>query len=468
MSKIVITRNDVLWGYIAQGCNIGANILVLPAIFRFLPTETLGVWYIFVNLGMFSTLIGVVFQNAFARNLSYAFGGATSLLKDGIDKSASVLDTPNYPLIKSLIKSMNKFYSYVSVGMAILLLSFGIVYIYYLTRSFSNQMPIIIAWALYALSVVGGFYCIIFTSLLSGRGYVREHNQLLISNRMVYMLLAYIFLLKGYGLMGIVYANCISVFVNYFFGQYLAYKDGLTEILNKTPLSSISTMRVVWHNTYRQGIASLAMYISTKGSLFYASLFISLDLVAQYGISLQVINVLTTISLLYYGSYTPYIAQGFVEQDYTNIRRIYSKSLVLMLVIYLLGSASTLVFGDWGLNLIGSGTTLLSTLPLFMLFVVYLLDSNQSIALGLISSGNKVPYLKSSLISALAIFILMPIFAKVFGWGIYGVILSIGLVQLCYQNWRWIVEVSSFLGINYWHQIKLGFSYWCKKDRIEV
>ena len=103
MSKIVITRKDVIWGYVAQACNIGANILVLPAIFKFLPSSTLGVWYVFVNLGMFSTLIGIVFQNSFSRNIAYAFGGATSLLEDGVDEEAQVLTDANYPFILSLI-----------------------------------------------------------------------------------------------------------------------------------------------------------------------------------------------------------------------------------------------------------------------------------------------------------------------------------------------------------------------------
>lgn len=468
MSKIVITRNDVIWGYIAQAFNIGANILVLPAVFRFLPSDTLGMWYIFVNLGMFSTLIGVVFQNAFARNLSYAFGGATSLLKDGIDADSAVMDTPNFSLIRSLISSMRKFYAYFSIGMALLLLSVGVVYVYFLTRGFANQHYFIGAWVLYSLSVVGGFYCIIFTSILSGRGYIKEHNQLLISNRFVYMLLAYILLFKGYGLMGLVFANCISVFLNYFFGRYLAFKDELTTQIKQVSFSPISAMRVIWHNTYRQGIASLAMYLSTKGSLFYASIFLPLDVIAKYGLSLQVINVLTTISLLYYGSYGPYIAQGFIVKDYTDIRRIYTKSLVLMLFVYISGAIFILFCGDWGLQLIGSGTTLLGFYPLLLLFIVYLLDSNQAIAIGLISSGNKVPYLNAAVISAIAIFILMPILTKLLGWGIYGVILSIGLVQLCYQNWRWVAEVSYLINLSYWKQLVLGIRYWTHKEKLGV
>lgn len=464
MSKIVITRKDVIWGYVAQFCNIGANILVLPAIFRFLPSDTLGIWYVFVNLGMFSTLIGVVFQITFSRNIAYAFGGATSLLKDGIDENARVLDEPNYPLIKSLIRTMHKFYSYVSLAMALMLFSAGLVYVYYLSRDFPDQSYILYSWLLYSASVVFGFYCIHFACILQGRGYIQEHNQLMIINRSIYMLLTYIFLFSGYGLIGVAIANCISGIVNYFTGRLLAYKDGLGAILrNVTPLN-FNLRAVVWRNTYRQGIANLAMYISTKGSLFYASLFIPLATIAKYGLSLQVVNVLTTISLLYYSSYAPYVAQSWVTHNVTNIRRIYTKSLVLMLILYIAGCVGVALFGDWGLNLIGSGTTLLPTVPLALLFIVYLFDSNQALAIGLISSSNKIPYMTSAIVSALAIFILMPIFIVLFKCDIYGAILSVGIVQLCYQNWKWIQVVSKRIKLNYLQQIRLGVRYWLTSD----
>lgn len=465
MSKIVITRKDVVWGYVAQFCNIGANILILPAIFRFLPSEILGIWYVFINLGMLATLIGVVFQTTFSRNIAYAFGGATSLLREGVDAEAEVLDSSNYPLIKSLIRAMHRFYSYVSVAMALLLFTLGTVYIYYLTRDFADSQTVLLAWILYASSVVVGFYCIHFSSILQGRGYIQEYNQLVIINRLVYMSLSYFLLFSGYGILGVVIANCASGIVNLVVGQYLAFKDHLRQVLRSTVASSTDVMSIIWKNTYRQGLANLAMYLSTKGCLFYASLFLPLATIARYGLSLQVVNVLTTISLLYYASYSPYIAQSWVTKDFRNIRRIYTKSLVLMLLLYVSGSVAVLLLGDWGLNLIGSGTSLLPTYPLALLFLVYLLDSNQSLAIQLISSENKVPYLAASLISGVAIFILIPLFIKGFDWHIYGLILAVGFVQLCYQNWKWVNVVSKEIKLNYLQQISLGVRYWLTKDK---
>lgn len=465
MSKIVITRKDVVWGYVAQGCNIGANVFILPAIFRYLSSDTLGIWYIFVNLGMFATLIGLVFQTTFSRNISYAFGGATSLIKDGVDSEAEVLAESNFPLIKSLIHAMRRFYGYVSVGMIFLLIVVGSLYISYLSDGLPDQNTIIISWILYSLSVVFSFYCLYLSCILQGRGYIKEYNQLVIINRVVYMLLTFVLLYSGYGILGIAVANCISAFVNFVLGDFFAYKDKLRQILKETDAQAKDLMAIIWQNTYKLGLANIALYFSTKGSLFYASLFLPLATIAKYGLSVQVVNVMTAVSLLYYYSYSTYISQSWVTKNMDVIRRIYSKSLVLFLFLYITGCVAVLLWGDWGLEVIGSGTTFLPTIPLAILFFVYLLDSNQALALNLISSENKVPYLASSLWSALAIFILIPVLIKYFELGVLGAILAIGVVQLCYQNWKWVFTVSMGIGMTYRQQIKYGVSNWIGKER---
>lgn len=465
MSKIVITRKDVVWGYVAQGCNIGANIFILPAIFRYLPSDTLGIWYIFVNLGMFATLIGLAFQSTFSRNISYAFGGATSLIKDGVDFQAEVMKESNFPLIKSLIYTMRRFYGYVSIGMMLLLITVGTLYISYLSNNLPDQNIIITSWILYSLSIVFSFYCLYLSCILQGRGYIKEYNQLIIISRVVYILLTFALLYSGYGILGIAIANCISALINFVLGYFLAYKDGLKSELKKTEILTKDLMSIIWQNTYKLGLANMALYFSTKGSLFYASLFLPLATIAKYGLSIQVVNVLTTVSLLYYSSYSTYISQSWVTRDFDVIRRIYSKSLVLFLLLYILGCTAVLLFGDWGLEVIGSGTTFLPTLPLAVLFIVYLFDSNQALALNLISSENKVPYLASSLWSALGIFILMPVLIRYFDLGILGAILAIGIVQLCYQNWKWVLTVSEGIGMTYGQQIKYGISNWIGKER---
>lgn len=72
----------------------------------------------------------------------------------------------------------------------------------------------------------------------------------------------------------------------------------------------------------------------------------------------------------------------------------------------------------------------------------------------------------AAIVSAVAIFILMPVLIIVFDLGVSGAILAIGLVQLCYQNWKWVADVSKRLRLNYIQQIQLGVQCWLTKDRV--
>lgn len=456
MDKINISRKDIVWGYLSQVFNVGANLFILPVMFYFLSSEVLGIWYIFINIGTFATLFGLVFQSSFSRNISYAFGGATSLKEDDIDMDATVLDGPNVPLVKNLIRTMRRFYGLISVGMLLFLLVLGVPYFYHLAAILPERSEIVLSWSLYALSIAFGFYCLHFGSILQGRGYIKEYNQLIIINRLVYVVLVYAFVSNGFHIWGIALANAISAMVNYIAGNALAYKDRLRKILSSVDVSPQNLMKIIWTNTYKLTFASLLIYISTKGNLFYASLFLPLGMIAKYGLSLQVVNVLTTASLLYYFSYSPMIAQSWITRKIDMVRDIYTKSLAICLLIYISGAVCVLAFGDWGLELIRSNTTFLPTIPLALLFAVYLLDTNHALALNLLISRNKVPHLKASLWSAISIFVLIPLFVVKFGMGIYGVICAVGAVQLCYQNWKWVRVASRSLKMGYVRQIAMG------------
>ncbi len=458
MDKIDISRSDVLWGYVSQICNIGANLFILPILFYFLTSEVLGIWYVFMNIGTFVTLFGLVFQSSFSRNISYAFSGATSLQKYDINIESEVLDEPNLPLIKGLIITMRRFYGLISIGMALLLLVLGIPYFRYLTQEIMNSPDIILPWILYSISVAFGFYCLYFGSILQGRGYIRELNQVTIINKCVYIALVFVLVSNDFQLWSIAIANAISAIVQYITGYLFAYKDQLGKTLKEVQAISAGLMSIIWTNTYRLGFATLFNYLLTRGNLFYVSLFLPLGLIAQYGLTLQVVNVLTTASLMYFYSYTPLVAQSWIMKDRAKIRNIYSKSLVILLTIFFLGSIAVLVLGDWGLDMIGSNTTFLPTGSLLLLFIVYLLDTNHSLALNLIVSRNNVPQLKASIISAISVYILIPILIIKLNLGIYGVIFAVGITQLCYQNWKWPQMASRILGLNFFGQLKLGVS----------
>lgn len=456
MEKVSISGNDVAWGYVAQICNIGANILILPALFYYLKSDVLGVWYVFLNIGMFATMFGLVFQSSFARNISYAFAGATSLQKNGINTQSEILDEPNLPLVKGLIGSMRKFYGVISLCFALLLVLCGSFYMSHLSKDLIDSHVVVDSWILYSISISLGFYCLHYGSILQGRGCMKELNQLTIVCRLVYIFLIYWLISRNFGIWSIAIANFVSVIAGWIMGNLLAYKGCLRKLLKEVSGSSPDLLKLVWHNTYKLALATLLIYLSTKGNLFYVSLFLPLDVIARYGLSLQVMNVFASISLLYYYNYSPLIARKLVEGDWLSVKHIYSKSVFVSCLLFIVGSVFLLFWGDSALRLIGSKTSFLSFIPLLLLCITYFFDSNHTLALNLMVTSNRVVHLKASFVSAIAIFLLIPLFVKTFHWGITGAILAVMLVQLCYHNWRWIMFVSKKMNLGFFKQLALG------------
>lgn len=456
MDAINISRKDVLWGYVSQVCNVGANLFILPVLFRFLSSELLGIWYVFMNIGAFVTLFGLVFQSAFSRNISYAFGGATILQKQGININPEQFASPNYPLVKGLIVTMRRFYGGVSIGIFILLSFIGLPYFLHIASYLPTERDIVLAWLVYALSVALGFYSLLFGSILQGRGYIKEFNQLTIICRLFYILLVFVFVSQGYSLWGIALANILSSIPAFVLGYLFAYRNRLKETLSWFQAEKSNLMSIIWANTYKLCFATVLIYISTKGNIFYASFFLPLEVIAQYGLSLQVMNVLNTASQMYFYSYSPVVAQNWIRGNHFKISEIYAKGLVIGFGVFVVGSLGVLMFGNSILTLISSNTHFLPKLPLLLLFIVYFFDTQHLLAINLLVSKNNVPHLFETIISAIAIFVLIPIFILKFDWGIYGLIGAVGIVQACCHNWKWPVLVSRELGISLASQVKTG------------
>ena len=109
--------------------------------------------------------------------------------------------------------------------------------------------------------------------------------------------------------------------------------------------------------------------------------------------------------------------------------------------IAVVGGISIVLLGDWALNLVKSQTQLLATLPLIGITIFSLLDGHQIIATNILLASNKVPFLKSSLITGIVSILMIIIFLYIFKLGIWALILGPGIIQILYQDWKWPLSV---------------------------
>src|SRR5437870_9541404 len=120
MSEPVVTRlvrfgfsrtsqSAVAWSLLAAAFRALSGVLVLPLMVRKIPSEHLGLWYVFLSLQGIAALFDLGFSPAVTRAAGYIWAGAADLQKFGIARRdpADPSDIrPNYELLNGLVATM--------------------------------------------------------------------------------------------------------------------------------------------------------------------------------------------------------------------------------------------------------------------------------------------------------------------------------------------------------------------------
>jgi len=154
-------------------------------------------------------------------------------------------------------------------------------------------------------------------------------------------------------------------------------------------------LQAIYPNAVKIGFTSLGGFLVNKSSIFIGSLYLSLTDLASYGISIQLILVLSSLAGIYITTYQPKIAMFRVEKNNLAIKDLYIKSQIMLIVTFFIGGFLLVLYGNWALHLIGSKTTLLSPMILLALLIITFLEVNHSTAATVLLTKNEVPFLNA-------------------------------------------------------------------------
>lgn len=450
---MIIGRKDIYWNYGATFLRIASSVLLLPLILKLMPSEMVGIWSIFMSITAFTILLDLGFNPSFTRNITYIFSGVNNLKVTGFDVVNNENITINYSLLKGVISAMRWFYLRMAIFLFLLLATLGTYYISYLLKNYvGNQYEIYIAWFLLCIINTYNLYSIYYDSLLQGKGLIKRSKQITIIGQLIYLLVAGLLIIYGFGLIAIVSAQAISVVII----RFLSYKSFFTneikiEIKNAENYSRENILKAIYPNALKIGFTSLGSFLVQRSSLIIGSLFLSLGDIATYGITMQLISVLGGLATVYMSTYQPLIAHQRVKNKLDNIKDLYIKGLFFMFVIYLIGSLFLVLFGDSAFSFIGSQTKFLPIPMLSVALLIGFLESNHSMAGGIMLSKNEVPFFKAALYSGAATFIVLIVLFKFTNLGLWSMIIAPGIVQGVYQNWKWPTVVK--------HELKITTKY---------
>jgi O-antigen/teichoic acid export membrane protein len=464
-----IGRSDILWNYAATFFKIAAGVLLLPFILKMMSSEEIGIWTIFITISAFIGLLDFGFTPSFTRNVTYIFSGVNNLKVEGFETTWQKNNSINYNLLKSVISAMKWFYFRMSLILFILLITLGSYYIYLILKNYSgDHKEIYIAWGLLCIISTYNLYTLYYDSLLQGKGLIKKSKQIIIVGQLIYLISATILILFGYGLIAVIASQALSVITVRILSYRVFFTKELKEILRFTnSLNYKAILKSIYPNALKIGLTALGGFLVTRSSIFIGSLYLSLDEIASYGITMQLLGIITAIASIYLVTYLPKITQYRVVQNNLAIKKLYIKGQFIILITFIAGGTFLLFFGDWSLALINSKTVLLPKFIFITAVILALLENNHSIAGNIILTKNEVPFYKASLLSGALTILLLIAFFNFTNLGIWVLVIAPGFAQAIYQNWKWPYVVMCDLNIKWKDYLKpmYSFFYLCTNNK---
>ena len=433
-----IGKKEIVWSYAGTAFMIGAGVILLPFILHKMPQETVGIWGIFQTITALVMLLDFGFRPSFARIISYIFSGVTTLQRDGVAHTTSEA-TVDYGLLKGSLIAMRRFYRWMALAVFALLATVGTAYFYYILQKFSgDRQDAMIAWVLLIAINCYNLYTFYYDALLTGKGYVTRTQQINMLGQVVYLGLAIGLIYAGFGLSAIVGAQLVATIIR----RVLTYRVFFTPQLkahlqDAVPQEPKAILSAISPNAIKIGLTQLGGFMVNKSAVLIGSAFLSLEAVACFSITVQVMDILARCATVFYQAYTPKLAQSRAENDLASLRRYYRLCTGSLWLIYLVGGVAWVFLGEWALNIIHSQTSFVPIAMLCAMLLISTLEHNHAVSAGFIMADNKIPFFIPSLVSGAATILLLWLFLGPLNMGTWSLILAPGLAQLAYQNWKW-------------------------------
>lgn len=455
-AQIRTKKQDVVWSFVAQFFALGTSLITLPLVLRLLTAEEIGMNYLMMSVSAMVALIDFGFGPQFGRNITYVLAGSQELRKEGVAPSTGEI---NYTLLSNMIGVARRVYQILAIITLTLMLTGGSVYIYHVTDGFTNVNNSLVIWVIYSISVSCNVYYIYLGSLLSGRGLIKEARIAAIVSRIAQIIMTVAFLLLGWGLMGVVISNFIAPFVNRFIALRIFYDKEMKSCLAgacPTVAEQKKLFKIIWYNAKKLGLSFLGAYVVNKFGIFIAGLFLSLAEIASYGLMVQFVGIINSLSSIFTGTSMPMFNSLRSEGRTQQLIERFAFTMSVYYTLFIVGCLSFIILGPWFLRLIHSNAALPAVGVILLYCLVVLLENNHSNFATFIVTGNKIPFVESSLIIGAAISIGSFLVLKYTSLGILGLVLVQGLCQICYANWKWPYVVCREFHISFFRFLAIG------------
>ncbi len=460
--RIESNKSDLFWAILGTSLNVVMGIIVLPIMLIKLNKFDMAIWYVLAAIQSFIYLLDFGFSPTYTRNVTYAYSGVKTIIKDSIVDTSQINGKPNFHLLRGIYLTGKKIYRILGITAFVLLISVGL--IYYRSILPSQDKMYYITYAVFIVAMVINIYYTYIPSYMRGIGAIKESYQAYVISRVIYIVVAFVLLMLNIGLLGVVIALLLSgLFLRLTSSILLKrYKkrNSIPEELSTGEYTTNGIFKEMLYNAKKESLIMISNFITSQAATFFCVSYYGLSISSKYGLTMQILTILSSLCLLYFAMVTPQFTQSRVMKDKKRAERLFCKSYLFLCLGFIAGILVIAFLGPVVIEFIGSETTLLPRNIVILLGCYVFLEKSFHICTSYIATSNKLSYTYAFIISALAILCGYAIIPKLFNVGVISYALIPIVVQVCYNGWKWPHVVAKDLEINRLQFITHGVKYW--------
>jgi hypothetical protein len=413
-------------------------------------------YYVLLSLSALVPLVDFGFGPTIGRFVGYAMGGATSFQTHGLEKPGNSA-APNYTLLWQLLFSSRALYRLLVLGLLLVLGGWGTYLVEMRIQETSSASITRLAWLATLLAALFDIYSNYWVIFLRGSNNVLAAARIDVLAMAVRLVLAATLLLGGVGLLSVPVGSLLGSLIQ----RHLARRRCL-QLLSGHPAPKTTEfneiLRVLWPNTWRAGMICVGSYLTVNANTAICLHSLGLLANAQYGLSIQLLGVITGMAGVWTAVKWPILAQYHARHDFTAIQRILRPRVWLQSLTFIPMAVVLLILGPFLLAHFGSGKQLLPAGWLTLLALGSFLDMQLGFWTTVIFIGNRLPFLWPVLASNALSIVLSLTLIHFTPLGLGALVLGPLLAGSCFNYWYWPPYACRSIGTGLFRLLFIGHS----------
>lgn len=423
--------------------NLLSGIFIFPIFLYYLNLNDVGQWYLYLTFYTILALGDFGLTAYLSRNITYNIAeNFLGEIKDNIN------DRP----IKKLLN--NSFSLYLIFSFIIILISLLIIlpYINHVILKENFLFHYNRSWFIYVFSIILVNLSNFYNAILKGFNCIDKIQSTLTIVKIVSLFFTFIFLKFGFGLEAMVLGFLISSIIQLILLKYHSDKVYLFRIDNK--LIDSKSIKFILSQSISLFYMSLGTVLIFQSISLLIATFLGVKILATYSFTVQIVSFLTVFTTMFLNLHIPELTFLYATKNKYKIKEILDKAHAINFILYILGILFILFFSDYFFKLIGKNNLLLQGYEFGIIIILYFFESNMTLSTTFLIATNKIPFLKSSLISGLLITAISFLFLKFTKASLVSILFVQLFIQIVYNYWKWTYMIIKEYSINIFDLVK--------------